>query len=275
MDFLSHLEELRKRSLISLAVFLAAALGSYFFSTALLDFLTRPLDLFKEVQLIFLKPYEAFWVHLKVALLGGVILSSPVLFTQAWLFVAPGLYAEEKKIVLPLILISVALFLIGACFAYTVVVPWGLRFLLSFQTEKIQPMLGIGPYFSFLTGMILACGILFDFPVFVVGLVKLGVIKAAALAASRKIVIVFIFIAAAMLTPSPDPVSQLFLAAPLLVLFEISLAVARALESNNANRNTALPCWLAFLALTPLGIGCIVGLPQATLFALTSFLVRG
>ena len=130
-------------------------------------------------------------------------------------------------------LISVALFLMGACFAYAIVTPWGLRFLLSFQTEKIQPFLGIGPYFSFLTGMILACGILFDFPVFIVGLVKLGVVKTSTLAAARKVVIVFIFISAAVMTPSPDPFSQLLLAVPLLLLFEVSLAVARAFESKD------------------------------------------
>lgn len=231
MDFLSHLEELRKRFLISLAAFLIAALASYFFSTSLLNFLTQPLDSFRGTQLIFSKPYEAFLTHLKVAVLSGIFISSPVFFTQAWLFVAPGLYEKEKKIVFPLILTSVVLFLIGASFAYGIVIPWGLRFLLSFQTEKIQPMLGIGPYFSFLTGTILACGILFDFPIVIVGLVKLGVVKVATLASSRKGVIVFIFIASAILTPSPDPLSQLLLALPLAVLFEISLAVARFLES--------------------------------------------
>ncbi len=233
MDFLSHLEELRRRFLIALAAFFIAAAGSYFFSASILDFLTRPLDSFKEVQLIFQKPYEAFLIHLKAAALGGALLSSPVLFAQAWLFVAPGLYEKEKKLIFPLIIISAALFLTGAGFAYTAAIPLGLRFLLSFQTEKIQPMLGIDPYFSFLTGMILACGILFDFPVFIIGLVKLRVVKAAALAASRKIVIVFIFIAAAVMTPSPDPLSQILLAAPLLVLFEISVAVASSLEAKD------------------------------------------
>jgi sec-independent protein translocase protein TatC len=124
--------------------------------------------------------------------------------------------------------------LAGAAFAYGVVIPWGLHFLLSFQTEGMKPLLGVGPYFSFLIGMILAFGVLFDFPIAIVGLVRLGVLQTARLKRGRRAVIVLILIASAVLTPSPDPVSQLLLAVPLLFLFEVSLFVAGKIEGKRS-----------------------------------------
>lgn len=229
-DFLSHFEELRRRLLICLAVFSAASIVCYFFSSHLLEFFTTPLRRHDEVRLFFQKPYEAFVTHLKVAAVTGLVISSPVLFTQLWLFISPGLYPREKKIILPLILISLALFLFGIFFAFVLVIPWGLHFLLSYQSETLKPLLAVGPYLSFLIGMLFAFGIFFDFPVFVIGLVKLGVLKTSTLEQARRAIIVIIFILAAVLTPSPDPASQVLLALPLVLLFEASLFVAKQLE---------------------------------------------
>lgn len=229
-DFVPHLEELRRRLLVSLALFAAASTIAYFFSSSLIDFFTLPLKQHGDVQLFFQKPFEAFMTHLKVAALTGLVAASPFLLAQIWFFIAPGLYDREKKVFLPIILISAVLFLAGIVFAYTLVIPWGLGFLLSYQTESLKPLLGIGPYFSFLTGMLLAFGFLFDFPVFIVGLVKLGVVKTKTLAKARRAVIVIIFILAAILTPSPDPASQVLLAIPLVIVFEISLWVAGFFE---------------------------------------------
>jgi len=138
-DFISHLEELRKRLILALIVFFVATITCYFFSHEILDFLIRPLQRFGQVQLFFQKPYEAFLTHLKVSALLGFIFSTPVLSAQLWLFVTPGLYASEKKMILPLALITFALFLVGAAFAYLVVIPWGLHFLLSYQTTGRRP----------------------------------------------------------------------------------------------------------------------------------------
>ncbi|MBI3306957.1 MAG: twin-arginine translocase subunit TatC [Candidatus Omnitrophica bacterium] len=229
-DFVSHLEELRRRLLASLIFFAVAGTVAYFFSNPLIEFFSLPLKEQNNVQLFFQKPFEAFMVHLKIAALTGVVVSSPFLLAQIWFFITPGLYEKEKKVFLPLILVSTVLFLIGVTFAYTLVVPWGLHFLLSYQTENLKPLLGIGPYFSFLTGMLLAFGFLFDFPVFIVGLVKLGIIRTKTLAKSRRAVVVIIFILSAVLTPSPDPATQVLLAVPLMALFEISLWVARLFE---------------------------------------------
>ena len=233
-EFVTHLEELRRRLIVCLVAFLAAGIVAYFFSGELLEILIAPLRRFHSADLVFLKPYEAFVTHLKVAAITGFVASTPVFFTQGWRFVAPGLYHTEKKAMLPLIFVSVFLFIAGTLFAYWVVVPWGLHFLLSFQTQGLRPLLSVGPYFSFLTGMIVAFGLLFDFPVLILGLVRLGVVGSRDLAKARRLMIVCIFIAAAVLTPSPDPLSQLLLAFPLIFLFEVSLAIARGMESGRS-----------------------------------------
>ncbi len=222
-DFLSHLEEVRRRLLIILAALTLAAAAGFFFADPLLTFLLRPLKDIEAAGLVFHKPHEAFMIHVQVAMLAGFLFSSPVIFLQAWRFAAPGLYAHEKKAATAVALWSVLLFAVGIAFAYAVAIPWGLRFLLGFQNADLRPLITAGDYFSFLTGMFAAFGLLFDFPVFILGAVRLGLVTPAQLAGSRRIVIVIIFILAAVLTPSPDPVSQILLALPLLLLFEGAL----------------------------------------------------
>lgn len=230
-DFEPHFEELRRRFLFSFWAFLAATIVSYFFSSQLLNLLTQPLKTYDpQVSLFFQKPYEAFLTHIKIACTAGFVISCPVIFSQAWSFLTPGLYDREKKMILPLILTTTALFLFGVWFGYRWVIPWGIHFLLSYQTEMMKPLLGVGPYFSFLISMLLAFGILFDFPVVIIGLVKLGIVETQTLASMRKGIILTIFIVAAVLTPSPDPVSQLLLAIPLWILFELSLLIAGVIE---------------------------------------------
>ena len=228
-DFLSHLEEFRRRLIFCVGVFLILAGVCYFFSKPLLDLLIAPLRDYQEIDLYFVKPYEAFLTRIKVAALSGLVLAIPVFFSQMWLFVSPGLYAQEKKIAFPLILVSAILFFTGAFFAYRIVVPLSLNFLLSFQTDTLKPLLGVSPYFSFLLGMVLAFGLVFDFPVILLGLIRLGTVNTQMLKKARKLVIILIFITAAILTP-PDPVSQALLALPLILLFEISIVVGRWVE---------------------------------------------
>ncbi len=160
----------------------------------------------------------------------GVLLTAPLLIFQAWMFVAPGLYEKEKDTFLPVVSASVLLFFVGVLFSYYFVIPVGLKFLLSFGTETLRPMIDVTAYFSFLTGMLLAFGLLFDFPVVMIGLVSLGVVKTEVLSKARKAIVVIIFIVSAALTPSPDPISQLLLAFPLWGLFEISLMIAKIKE---------------------------------------------
>lgn len=228
-DFVSHFEELRRRILISLVAVAILTLVSYSLSPALLDLCIRPLQQ-SGADLYFTRPYEAFLAHLKIACLSGIVLSSPLWISQAWFFAAPGLYQKEKRILLPLIFFSSLFFLLGVLFSYLILVPLGLRFLLSFQTAHIKPLLGVDAYFSFLIVLILTVGVLFDFPLVMIGLVRLGILRSSEIAKARKAVIVFLVILAAVLTPSPDPVTQLLLAVPLWVLYEISLMIARFMD---------------------------------------------
>ena len=226
-EFLSHLEELRRRLLMCFLAFLVASGGAFFYSSELIDVLILPFRRPTATQLFFQKPYEAFLTHLTVSALAGILIASPFILAQFWLFIAPGLYEKEKKMFLAWLGASLSFFFAGAAFAFLVVIPWGLQFLLNFQTETMKPLLAVGPYFSFVAGMILVFGVLFNFPVVILALIRLGVLKTAALARSRRVVIVLIFILAAVLTPAPDPVSQCFLALPLILLFEGTLLLAR------------------------------------------------
>ncbi len=228
--FLKHLEEFRRRLIICLIALAAASFACFFFSEQILDFLTMPLTKHPEVSLYFQTPYEAFMVRVKAALTAGVLISLPVWMTQLWYFVAPGLYEKERRALTPLIFCSLGLFLLGCAFAYYLVIPAGLNFLLAFGSQTLKPMLTVGPYVSFFLGMILACGALFDFPVVMIGLVKLGVVSTDSMAKARKMIIVVIFIVAAIVTPAPDPFSQLLLAVPLWVFFEVSLIICRRFE---------------------------------------------
>ena len=234
LGFLDHLEELRSRLLIVLAAVAGLSVLAWFFSDSLLEFLALPLIDLGENELYFHAPYDAFLIRLKVSLLTGLLLSSPVFFTELWLFLAPGLHREERRIVFPLIGISAFLFLGGAAFAFGLLVPVGLGILLAFQTDSLRPLLEAGTYFSFIMGACLASGIFFCLPVVLLGLVRLRVLGVESLRSARKGVAVLILIAAAVLTPSPDPVGQVLLGLPLYLLYEASLWVAGRLERKRA-----------------------------------------
>ena len=229
-QFLDHLEEFRRRLIICLVALTLATTVSFFLSRQILDFLTLPLLKHQEASLYFQTPYEAFMVHVKAALMTGILVSLPIWMTQLWYFVTPGLYEKERRALTPLIFCSFALFLLGCAFAYYLIIPAGLNFLLAFGSQSLKPMLTVGPYVSFFLGMILACGALFDFPVIMIGLVKLGVVSTNSMAKARKTIIVIIFVIAAIVTPSPDPFSQLLLAIPLWIFFEASLVICRRFE---------------------------------------------
>lgn len=224
-----HLAELRKRLIISAVAVAAASGAAYPVSEKAIRFFLSPLG--PEVRsLYFFSPAEAFALKVKIALLMGLLAASPVVLGQLWLFVSPGLREREKKAFVPLIFISSLLFLAGAAFSFFLVLPFALKFLLGASPEVLKPMISVGPYFDFLCGMLLAFGIAFTSPVFIVALVFLGVLDTHVLSRYRRHAVVLIWVAAAILTPSPDVASQVLLAVPLMVLFELSLAAARLVE---------------------------------------------
>lgn len=199
------------------------------FIEKILDFLISPI-LPQIGQVYFFSPADAFVIKIKAALLAGLVLSSPIILSQAWLFISPALYPTEKKAVLPLIIITSTLFISGALFSFCVVLPMTLQFLIGQQTAYLKPMVSMSEYMSFVSGMMLSFGVAFNLPVFILALIATGVTTVQGLNKLQKHAIVIIFIAAAILTPGPDIASQLTLAVPLLVLFEVSIVAGWVVE---------------------------------------------
>ncbi len=223
-----HLEELRSRILKSAIAILIATVASYPFSKKLYYLLSLPLKkaLPQGSNLIFIGVTEAFFTYIKVSLLSGVVVSSPYVLYQIWAFVAPGLYPHEKRVVKPLVSASTLFFLLGVSFGYFVVFPYGLKFLLRFGGRDVVPMPSIGLYFSFAVKMLIAFGVIFELPVVTFFLSKFGIVSYEKMKSFRKYAVVLSLIVGAILTP-PDVVTQILLAMPLLILYEISVWVAK------------------------------------------------
>lgn len=223
MTFLDHLEELRRRILKSLIAVIVFAIGAYFISEWLVNVVSAPLE---DVGVYFKAPAEAFLVRLKVSIFAGAVIAVPVLFYQIWMFVGPGLFKSEVKVAIPIVISSTIFFLIGGGFCFFYVIPLAIKFLLGFATENMQPMIMIGDYISFAGMMVLAFGLVFELPVasFILG--RMGVINYKMLGKGRRYAVVGILILGSILTP-PDIISQVLLAGPLYLLYEISIIVVR------------------------------------------------
>jgi len=221
-----HVEELRERLIKSAIAVVVGFFIAWPFKKEILLFLERPLPDNLKGKLIFLSPPEAFFTALKVSFFAGLLIALPFVLYQLWKFVEPGLYEHEKKFILPFIFFSVFFFFLGAAFAYYVILPFGLRFLLGFMGDLLTPQITIGSYISFVIQMILAFGLVFLLPVVVWLLSKLGVINYRTLEKNRKFAILSIFVVAAVLTP-PDAFSQVMMALPLMALYELSIWIAK------------------------------------------------
>ncbi len=227
--FWSHLEELRQRLIFCLVVVAFLSVGCYFFSDSLLLFLLLPLQKISQ-KAYFFSPYDAFVIKLQLTFWSALFLSVPLIFAEIWLFTAPGLYRKEKTIFLSVLFSSVLLFLIGVCISIFLVIPVTVQFFLSFASPPLTPLISVEKYLSFVVWMALSFGLAFVAPVFLVGLVKLGILNVKQLSRMRRYVVVGIFVFAAVITPSPDPFSQCILAIPLWLLFEASLVIASSMK---------------------------------------------
>ncbi|MGB6010680.1 MAG: twin-arginine translocase subunit TatC [Desulfobacterales bacterium] len=228
IPFTSHLEELRRRLIIS---FIAVAIGfvlSYGFKEKLFQILTRPLISVMKTgdKLIFTGLPEAFFTYLKVAFLSGIILATPIIFYQFWVFVAPGLYDKEKRLMFPIVFLSTLFFVGGSFFGYFIVFPYGFKFFLGFASETIRPLPSMREYLSFASKLLLAFGVVFELPLVITFLAKLGMVSVSFLKKNRKYALLLFFVGAAILTP-PDVVTQIMMALPLMVLYEISIIGAK------------------------------------------------
>ncbi len=225
--FLSHLEELRQR-LIATAI--AVGVGfviCYIFSERLFEILVIPLkaNLPEGDRLIFTNLPEMFFTYLKTGFIGGILLVAPYVFYQLWMFIAPGLYQKEKKYVFPFVFFSTLLFVGGALFGYFVVFPFGFKFFLGFANDYIQALPSVKQYFSFAIKLLFAFGIVFELPVVVFFLAKMGLVTPELLRTKRKYAILMTFVMAAILTP-PDVITQCMMAGPLIVLYEVGIFIA-------------------------------------------------
>ena len=229
MPLLGHLEELRSRLIKALVAVGLAFIPAYAFADFLFTFLTQPLRQIKPSPpaLIGTGPTEAFFTKLKVSFIAALFVASPVIFYQIWQFVAPGLYAHERRYVIPFVVFASFFFALGAGFCHMLVLPVAYTFFIEqYQTIDVQAMIRISEYLTFTARMLLAFGVTFELPVLAFFFARVGLINHKMLLGALRYAIIVIFIVAAVLTPGPDVASQLLLATPLLLLYVLSIGVA-------------------------------------------------
>jgi sec-independent protein translocase protein TatC len=227
---LEHLIELRRRLLQSIVVLVVLFFGSLYFAKSIFAFLVQPLIAAGQGKIIYTDIFEAFFVEVKVALFAALMLGFPFFATQMWKFVAPGLYAKEKRALLPFLLLTPFFFIGGAAFAYFVAMPWALHFLLSFQGDvggiQREALPGVGNYLSFCTRFLFGFGVAFLTPILLMILERAGIITLQQLTKSRRYALVACAAISAVLTP-PDAVSMLLLLVPLYSLYELAIVAIR------------------------------------------------
>jgi sec-independent protein translocase protein TatC len=243
MPFLDHLEELRWRliwSLLALAV--GVAIGFVLvLQFELVNVLQAPIAPYlKGAKLVYTHPGDPFSITLSTALIVGTIIALPVIIYQVWGFLSPALYRHEKRVVVPLLIGAVALFAGGATMAYFVILPLTLRFLLSFQAASLAPMITAADYFGFATTMALALGALFELPILIVGLTALGFVRPWMLTRWRKHALVLCWLAAAVISPGDFVGTTLLMAAPLYVLYEVSIGLSTLVYRRQVRREAAI-----------------------------------
>ena len=228
MSLIEHLEELRRRVIIVVIAVIVAAIIGFVFSGSVLDLLRVPLP--SEYDTIyFTGPADAFGVQVKIAGFLGIALAMPVILFHLWRFVTPGLTQRERRFVWPVILAALLLFALGILVGYAII-PYALRFLLGFARPGLQPLLTIDGYIGFVTTMLLAFGIVLEFPILLVGLARVGILSYKRLAAQRRFAVLGITLFAIVITPGGDPISPLILGGVMYLLFEGSLLVIRLIR---------------------------------------------
>ncbi len=227
-DLKPHIADLRKRLVISSITLIVMFFVCFAFYEPILNWMMVPVEaaLPQNSHMVAVEIQETFFTALKVAFFAGFIASLPVIFWQLWLFLAPGLYEHEKKLVIPFVFFGTLMFLVGASFAYYIVVPLGFDFLIAFGSTVVTVLPSIGKYVDFFTKLLFGFGIAFELPVITFFLAKIGLVDDRMLKDFFRYAIVIIFIVAAILTP-PDVLSQLLMAAPLILLYGISIYIAK------------------------------------------------
>ncbi|MEG6584040.1 twin-arginine translocase subunit TatC [Dendrosporobacter sp. 1207_IL3150] len=222
MSLIGHLEELRRRLIICIVAIAVCSGVSYFYAQELVHFITAPAG-----KLYYMNPAEAFFTYLKVSFFAGFLVSLPVLLFQVWAFVLPALTNNERTAMGLLVPASVLLFFIGLAFSYYLVLPAGIKFFMGFATENLQPLFSLGQYLSFVISFLLPFGFVFELPLFILVLAKLGFISSNFLILKRKMVFVLSFVIGAIISPTPDIFSQTMVAIPIVLLYELSILIVK------------------------------------------------
>ena len=227
-DLKPHIADLRKRLTISTITVVVMFFACFTFYEPILEWMMAPVKhaLPAGTSMIAVEIQETFFTAMKVAFFAGFIISLPVIFWQLWLFLAPGLYDHEKKLVVPFVFFATLMFLLGASFAYYIVVPIGFDFLIAFGNSVVSVLPSIGKYVGFFTKLLIGFGIAFELPVITFFLAKIGLVNDQMLKDFFRYAVVLIFIISAILTP-PDVISQVLMAAPLLILYGVSIYIAK------------------------------------------------
>ncbi|HEY8771671.1 MAG TPA: twin-arginine translocase subunit TatC [Candidatus Limnocylindria bacterium] len=228
MSLIEHLEELRRRIIIIVIAIVAGAVIGFIFSGQVLDLLRAPLPSAYDT-IYFTGPADAFGVYVKIAGFIGIALAMPVILFQVWRFVTPGLTSRERRFIWPVMVAAILLFTLGIIVGYAII-PYALNFLLGFARPGLQPLLTIDGYIGFVTTMLLAFGIVLEFPIVLVGLARVGILSYRRLAAQRRLIIVGITVFAIVVTPGGDPISPTILGSVMYLLFEGSLLVIRLIR---------------------------------------------
>ncbi len=227
LSFLDHLDEFRSRAIKIALVAMLCCFCVYPFIDRVLAFIIKPVG-----KIVFTSPAEGFIAHMTLTILCGILISIPFLFFQIWQFVAVGLKENEMKYIMLLAPISSLLFFLGGAFAYFIALPISIKFLLGFSTPSMLPMITIKSYLSFIGTLVLGLGIVFELPLVLFFLTKIGIATPAFLQQKRRYAVVLILVLCAIITP-PDVITQLIMAAPLIILYEIGILVSRWTYSKN------------------------------------------
>jgi sec-independent protein translocase protein TatC len=242
MPFLDHLEELRWRILWSLLALLLGMIVAFVVVTRVdvIGFLQEPIEPYLQGRkLVYTHPGESFGIVMKVAFGVGLLLALPVIIYQTWAFLSPALYRHEKKVIIPAIAAAVLLFAVGVMIAYVAILPITLRFLLTFETESLEPMITAAQYFGFAITMSLAFGAVFELPIVILGLTALGIVTPRMLRRFRRYAVILSMVAGALITPGGDLLSLALLTGPIYLLYEASILVAHVVYRRRENRIAA------------------------------------
>jgi sec-independent protein translocase protein TatC len=229
MTFLEHLEDLRKRLFYAFAALFVGFVPGWIFSKQLYAVIARPVTQYlpEGTKLAFTTLTAPFMLYMKVAFLASLFFMSPFVFLQLWYFIAPGLYQKEKKYVVPFVLMTTFFFSLGALFAYFIVFPWACRFFLALGRD-FQPVITVDQYFGFALKVLLGIALVFELPTLVFLLSKMGLVTARWMIKNFKYAVLLVFVLAAVITPTPDVITQSIVAIPMLALYGLSILIALA-----------------------------------------------